>query len=148
MARSNVCPELHKPAAPSFHAFTFTMPDTAAAPSFVVAGSGESAEGKGSYRDNTVALGDTSPAGLRRKAQWVLAEMERRMAALGFTWAATTGVQAYTVHDLHPFLADELVARGAARHGLTWQFCRPPVVDLEYEMDCRGVMLERVLPQR
>lgn len=146
VARSNVCPELHKPAAPSFHAFTFTIPDGAAAPSFVVAGSGESAEGKGSYRDNTVALGDVSPAGLRRKAQWVLAEMERRMAALGFTWAETTGVQAYTVHDLHPFLADELVTRGAARHGLTWQFCRPPVVGLEYEMDCRGVAVERVVP--
>ncbi|UPY38256.1 hypothetical protein [Sediminicoccus sp. KRV36] len=147
VARSNVCPELHKPAAPSFHAFTFTIPDAAAAPSFVVAGSGESAEGKGSYRDNTVALGDVSPAGLRKKAQWVLAEMERRMATLGFTWAATTGVQAYTVHDLHPFLAEELVVRGAARHGLTWQFCRPPVVDLEYEMDCRGVFSERVLPK-
>ena len=145
VARSNVCPELHKPASPSFHAFTFTVEDAHAAPSFVVAGSGESAEGKGTYRENTVALGDLSPAGLRLKAQWVMSEMERRMAALGFTWAATTGVQAYTVHDLHPFLADELVARGAARHGLTWQFCRPPVVDLEYEMDCRGVMSERVL---
>ncbi|MBX9750143.1 MAG: hypothetical protein K5Q68_11055 [Roseococcus sp.] len=148
VARSNVCPELHKPAAPSFHAFTFTVPETSAPASFVVAGSGESAEGKGSYRDNTVALGDLSPAGMRRKAQWVLGEMERRMAALGFTWAATTGVQAYTVHDIHPFLTEEVVARGAARHGLTWQFCRPPVVDLEYEMDCRGVFVERVLPAR
>ena len=146
VARSNVCPELHKPPSPSFHAFTFTVEDANAAPSFVVAGSGESAEGKGTYRENTVALGDLSPAGLRQKALWVMGEMERRMAALGFTWAATTGVQAYTVHDLHPFLADELVARGAVRHGLTWQFCRPPVVDLEYEMDCRGVMNERVLP--
>lgn len=146
VARSNVCPELHKPAVPSFHAFTYTVPEADAPPSFVVAGSGEAAEGKGSYRDNTIALGDLSPSGLRMKATYVLGEMERRMAALGFTWAATTGVQAYTVHDLHPFLADELVARGAARHGLTWQFCRPPVVDLEYEMDCRGVMSERVLP--
>lgn len=146
IARSNVCPELAPPAAPAFHAFTYAVPDPAAAPSFAVAGSGESAEGKGDYRSNTVALGDTSPAGLLRKAQWVLGEMERRMAALGFTWADATGVQAYTVHDLHPFLADELARRGALRHGLTWQFCRPPVVDLEYEMDCRGIALERVLP--
>jgi len=145
VARSNVCPELHKPTAPAFHAFTFTVPDANAAPSFVVAGSGESAEGKGTYRDNTIALGDLSPAGLRKKAHWVLGEMERRMAALGFAWPDTTAVQAYTVHDLHPFLAEEVVARGAARHGLTWQFCRPPVVDLEYEMDCRGVAVERVL---
>ena len=74
-------------------------------------------------------------------------EMERRMAALGgFVWTDTTAVQAYTIHDIHPFLADEVARRGAARHGLTWQFCRPPVRDLEYEMDCRGVPVERVLP--
>jgi len=50
------------------------------------------------------------------------------------------------VHDIHPLLAGELVARGAARHGLTGQYCRPPVVGLDYEMDCRGVWRERVLP--
>jgi hypothetical protein len=117
-----------------------------AAPSFVVAGSGESAEGKGSYAENTVAFRDLSPGGLRTKAIYVLGEMERRMAALGADWTTTTGVQVYTVHDIRPFLDDEIVRRGAARHGVTWQYCRPPVVDLEYEMDCRGLPLERVLP--
>jgi len=146
VARSNVCPEVSPPLAPAFHAFCYTVPDAGAAPSFVVAGSGEAAEGHANYRDHTVALGDTSPAGLREKARWVLGEMERRMTALGFGWADTTAVQAYTVHDLHPFLADEVAGRGAARHGLTWQFCRPPVRDLDYEMDCRGVASERVLP--
>lgn len=147
VARSNVCPEIAPPAEPCFHAFVFTVPDAGAAPSFVVAGSGESAEGKGDYRSNTVALGDVSPAGMLAKARWVLGEMERRMGLLGAGWAATTGVQAYTVHDIHPFLATEIVARGAARHGLTWQFCRPPVVDLEFEMDCRGLWRETVLPR-
>jgi hypothetical protein len=145
VARSNVCPELAPPAEPGFHAFTYTVPDAAAAPSFVVAGSGEAPEGHANYRDHIVALDDTSPAGMRRKADWVLGEMERRMAALDGRWAMTTGVQAYTVHDIHPFLAEALVARGAARHGVTWQFCRPPVVGLDYEMDCRAVAIERVL---
>jgi hypothetical protein len=148
VARSNVCPELAPPSEPCFHAFVYTVPDAAAPPSFAVAGSGEAPEGRGSYRDHTVALGDVSPAGLRMKARWVLGEMERRMGLLGAGWGGTTAVQAYTVHDIHPFLAEELVARGAARHGLTWQFCRPPVVDLDYEMDCRGVWRERVLPAR
>ena len=48
--------------------------------------------------------------------------------------------QTYTVHDFHPVFADALVRRGAARSGLTWHFARPPVIDLEYEMDCRRVM--------
>ena len=39
-------------------------------------------------------------------------------------------------------LADEIVRRGAARAGLTWHFCRPPVQGLEYEMDCRAVAVE------
>jgi len=34
---------------------------------------------------------------------------------------------------------------GAARPGLTWHFARPPVVELEYEMDCRGVRREQVI---
>src|SRR6266567_3654070 len=75
----------------------------------------------------------------------VLAEMERRLSALGFAWHDTTATQVYTVHDLHPVLAEEIVRRGAARAGLTWHFARPPVIELEYEMDCRGVRHERVI---
>ncbi|SDB53992.1 2-amino-5-chloromuconate deaminase CnbZ [Belnapia rosea] len=146
VARSNVCPAISPPAEPGFHAFTFALPDAEAGPSFVVAGSGESLEGKATYAESTVAYRDLSPAGIRAKAEYVLGEMERRMAALDATWQVTTGVQVYTVHDIHPLLGDELVRRGAARHGVTWQHCRPPVVDLEYEMDCRGLPLERVLP--
>lgn len=145
VARSNVCPEIDPPTAPGFHAFSFTVPDEDAPPSFVVAGSGEAVEGKGNYRDHTVALGDASPEGIRQKALYVLGEMERRMSALGFNWASTTATQVYTVHDIHPFLADELARRGAMCAGLTWQYCRPPVIDLEYEMDCRGVHAERVI---
>ena len=35
--------------------------------------------------------------------------------------------------------------RGAARHGLTWHLNRPPVRGLDYEMDTRGVAVERVV---
>jgi hypothetical protein len=145
VARSNVCPRHAPPTEPCFHAFCYTVPDADAAPSFAVAGSGEAAEGKGSYRDNTIAYGDTSPAGLLKKGLWVLGEMERRMGLLGHGWAGTTGVQAYTVHPLPPALAAEMATRGVLRHGLTWQDCRPPVEGLEFEMDCRGIGLERVV---
>lgn len=144
VARSNVCPALDPPAEPSFHAFSYTETAASAVPSFVVAGSGEAPEGRGNYRDHIVRLGDITPAGMLEKARFVLGEMERRMAGLGFTWKDTTATQLYTVHDVHPFFADEIVRRGAARSGLTWHYNRPPVVDLEYEMDCRGVSIERV----
>jgi hypothetical protein len=145
VARSNVCPELDPPAEPSFHAFSFTVAASDARKSFVVAGSGEAREGQGDYSQTTVRHGETGPDAMREKARYVLGEMERRMALLGATWADCTATQAYTVHDLHPFLGDEIVRRGAARAGLTWHFNRPPVRGLEFEMDCRGVALERVI---
>ena len=143
VARSNVCPELDPPSAPSFHAFAYTVPG--ALSGFHIAGSGEIPEGKGAYPDRIVRPGDVSPEGLREKARWVLAEMERRMAALGFGWSDVTATQLYTVHDVHPFLADDIIRRGAAPGGLTWHFARPPIVGLDYEMDCRGIGREVVL---
>ncbi|MDB5401534.1 MAG: hypothetical protein QOD93_102 [Acetobacteraceae bacterium] len=146
VARSNVCPEIDPPATPSFHAFCYAAPaPTGVRSSFVVAGSGESQEGSGPYRDKTIRYGETSPDAIAEKGRYVLGVMERRMAALDADWGSTTAVQVYTVHDLYPFLGTEIVTRGAARHGLTWQYCRPPVIGLEYEMDCRGVASERVV---
>lgn len=144
VARSNVCPAIDPPAEPSFHAFSYTVEAAAANASFVVAGSGEAEEGHATYRDGIVRRGDVSRDGLREKARFVLSEMERRMGALGFGWAETTATQVYTVHDFHPFVGDDIVRRGAARAGLTWHFARPPVVELEYEMDCRGVGREEI----
>ena len=146
VARSNVCPEIAPPATPSLYAFSYTTPaEGRDRGSFQVAGSGEAPEGQPNYRDYIVRRGDTSTAGLREKARFVLAEMERRMAALGFGWADVTGTQLYTAHDVHPILADEIVRRGATPGGLTWHLCRPPVVDLDFEMDVRGIPRELVL---
>src|SRR5215213_4670190 len=145
VARSNVCPAIDPPNEPSFHAFCFTIPARSPIPTFVVAGSGEAVEGKGNYRDHTVRRGETSPDAIAEKARYVLDEMERRLSALRFTLADTTATQVYTVHDVHPFLADEIVRRGAAHSGLTWHYDRPPVHDLEYEMDCRAIGTERVV---
>ena len=54
-------------------------------------------------------------------------------------------VQIYTVFDIHPLLADEIARRGAARSGVTWHYARPPILGLEYEMDCSGIRLETVV---
>jgi hypothetical protein len=145
VARSNVCPELDKPVEPSFHAFAYTVPAEAPIPSFCVAGSGECPEGRSNYGDHIVRRRDVGADGLAEKARWVLGEMERRLGALGFGWAQTTATQVYTVHNFHPLTATEIVRRGAARQGLTWHYCRPPVVDIDYEMDCRGVAIEHVV---
>ncbi|MBA1146174.1 hypothetical protein H0Z60_03775 [Ectothiorhodospiraceae bacterium WFHF3C12] len=146
VARANVCPDYDKPPEPSFHAFSFTVEAPEAPHSFVISGSGEAPEGKGNYKDHIVARGDLSHDGMRQKVQWVLGEMERRMGAFGAGWSETTAVQVYTVHDIHPHLESEFATRGNLHNGLTWFLNRPPVQELEYEMDCRRVHRELVLP--
>ncbi|MBV9859482.1 MAG: hypothetical protein JO038_05190 [Alphaproteobacteria bacterium] len=146
VARSNVCPEIDPPSGPCFHAFSYTVAAAGrAAAGFVAAGSGEAREAPGDYAERTVRLGDTSPEAMREKARFVLGEMERRMAALGFDWSRSTATQLYTIYDIHSFLAEEIVRRGAMPAGLTWHYARPPVQGLEYEMDVRGVAREIVL---
>ena len=143
IARSNVCPEIGAPAAPSFYAFSYTVPGGEGG--FVAAGSGEAREGPGSYAERIVRLGDQSPAGMRDKARCVLGVMEERMGALGRGWADVTATQLYTVFPVHSFLADEFVARGALAGGLIWHFARPPVEGLDFEVDVRGVSRELVI---
>lgn len=145
VARSNVCPKIDPPAEPCFHAFSYTVPDAGAPASFVIAGSGESLEGKANYRDYIVRPGDVTPDGMLEKAKFVLDEMERRMSAFGGSWRQTTAVQLYTVQDVYSILESELGRRGVFRNGLTWHFNRPPVVGLDYEMDCRCVYREKVV---
>jgi hypothetical protein len=145
VARSNVYPEIDPPAEPSFYAFSFTRPSQSTTPSFVIAGGAEARGGSGSYPERIVRYRDLSADGLKEKVAFTVREMESRLEAFGFGWKDATGVQAYTVHDFHPVMTQELVRRGATRSGLTWHFARPPVVDLEYEMDCRRVLRETVI---
>ncbi len=146
VARSNVYPEIDPPPGPCFEAFCYTvLVDGASGGDFHVAGSGEAPEGPGSYRERIIRLGETSADAMREKALYVLGEMERRMGILGVGWAGASATQVYTVHDLHSFFADEIVARGAAAAGLTWYYARPPVEGLDYEMDLRGVSVERMI---
>jgi hypothetical protein len=145
VARSNVCPEIDPPKEPSFYAFSFTRPCHSPTPTFVIAGSAEAGEGSGSYSERIVRYRDLSLGGMKDKVRFTVRQMESRMQALGFGWNDTTAVQAYTIRDIYPVLAEELVGRGATRFGLTWHFARPPVVDLEFEMDCRRVARETVI---
>jgi hypothetical protein len=145
VARSNVCPEISGPPEPSFHAFSYVAEGDAGAPQFVISGSAEARDGSAPYAERIIRLNDTSPDALREKAAFVLGRMEDRMDAFGHGWADTTATQVYCVYDIHPFMAGEIVRRGAARCGLSWHFNRPPVIGLDYEMDCRSVSVERAI---
>jgi len=149
VARSNVCPKINPPPEPSFEAFCYTVPDDGnaeAVTSFVISGGAEASEGPGSYKDRIIRMGDTSPDAMAEKARYVLGAMEARMAALGVGWDQVTTTQVYTVHNIHSFLEDEIIRRGAAPGGITWSYARPPVEGLDYEMDVRGLPVQKVIP--
>ena len=141
VARSNVAPDTHPPAEPCFHAFCYTVPSVKSG-SFVVAGSGEWPEG-GKFPEDIVARDDISPAGMKRKCNWVLDTMEYRMKRLGVDWRHATVIQLYTVHDIHPLT--QQIQKRIHSSSITRHYCRPPIAGLEFEMDLRGVSVERVL---
>jgi hypothetical protein len=146
VARSNVCPEIDPPTQPSFHAFSFTVPAAAGtAPTFVISGSAEARATNAPYLERIIRHGETSPDAMREKAQFVLEEIARRLTLFGVGWRDTTATQLYTIRDVYPLLADEFVRRGAAAAGVTWHFTRPPVQNLEFEVDCRSVRVEEIV---
>ena len=149
VARTNVCPMYDKPDGPSMSAFSYTVPSAVSKRgTFIIAGSGDAKESGPSYRERIIRLGDTSPEGLREKVLYVIGEMERRMQLLGFGWRDAVTAQVYTVQNVGHLVGELLAARGAAGGGVVWYYARPPVVDLEYEMDVRGAAREIVLAWR
>ena len=145
VARTNVCPEHHKPASPSLYAFSYTVPSKSRRGSFIIAGGGDATEGRQPLKDYIVRYGETSPDAMREKVRFVVAEMERRLKALGFGWQDAVSTQAYSVQDIGALVGEEIFKKGVAPGGLSWHFTRPPVVGLEYEMDVGGAAREFVL---
>ena len=143
VARTNVAPIVHPVAQPSVYGFSYTVPSDYAGKTFVVAGAGEF-RAAGPNEDNLVARGDTSLAGLTQKAETVLGIMTTRIQAMGATWADATQSNIYCVHDIHPLMAGAIVPAlaEASLHGVRWFYAQPPVLDVEYEMDVRGVRRE------
>jgi len=146
VARTNVCPMYDEPPAPSMLAFTNSVPAAKSARrTFMLSGGGDVRPGTQLYKDRIVRFGDTSPEGLREKVVYVLAEMERRLKALGFTWQDAVSTQAYTVQNIGHLVGEEMAKRGAIASGLVWNYARPPVIGLDYEMDVRGTARELIL---
>lgn len=144
VARTNVAPVINPPSEPALYGFSYTRPCPGnSPPTFVVAGAGELPEGILS-REGIVALGDTSPDGLAIKARFVMDLMETRLRDLGADWRLVSTVNVYTAHSLTPLLPEIILGRigPASIHGTMWHFSRPPIEEIEFEMDVRGTRFE------
>lgn len=146
VARCNLVPEVAPVRETSFYAFSYTVPSGPASggPDFVTSGAAECPDRPG-YRDNIVRWGETSPDALADKLRCALGDLESRFALMGVSWADVMHTQLYTVHNLHHTMERELARRGALAGGLCWHWVRPPVVDIEIELDARSVSREILL---
>jgi hypothetical protein len=130
------------------HAFSYTMPASSAfsrTPTFVVAGIPD-------VRflvptPEIVASGDVSENGLRQKTIFILETIEGFLTAMGSRWSDVTGIQLYTVRDLHPLLESVVLPRlgEAAMRGIQWHYVLLPVGGGDVEIDVRSVRAELLI---
>ena len=147
VARTNVAPAASPIAEPSIYGFYYTVPAVdAARPAFVIAGVPEVLSREGGKRE-VVAAGDVSLGGLRRKNACILEALNGLLREMKLGWSEASAVNLYTVHDLHPLFATDLLpALGvAANRGIRWHYARPPVIGLELEIDGYAAHQELVL---
>jgi hypothetical protein len=145
VARTNVAPTIDTPSHPIVYAFSYTVPTREDRRTLVVAGSGELPEGS-LDPSQIVRSGEISSGALGEKARFVLGLMNDRVLGLGANWDEVNVVNVYTVHDIAPHFTSLIVPQtGNAHHGITWHCARPPIVNIEYEMDVRGCAREIVL---
>ena len=149
VARCNLIPTGRKPDQPSLYAFSYTVPlamplAPSASADFHTSGAAECPDRPG-YRDNIVRLGDTSAEGLADKIAYALGDVDARFQALGVAWSAVSRFNLYTAHNLHPVIHTALEARGAHGLAVTWHAVRPPIVDIEIEIDASRISHQRFI---
>lgn len=136
VSRTNVIPIHDGPAEPSIvMAFIVHPSQGPGGTDFIVAGAGEVAGDLGP--ENIVARGDLSPHGLNLKVECVLDIMVERLVGLGASGKSPTTTNVYTAHEISNLAAlIEAKIPSVAKHGYASWLTRPPVQEIEFEMDC------------
>lgn len=139
VGRSNLAPILSPPAEAVLFAVTFTVPaEGAGGIDYLISGKPESSE------DGVVGGDDVSDAGMRLKAEFVMAELRARAAELGVDWSIISAAQCYTTRPLGPVIGTVMGELPLAWGGLTLVAAHPPVTGLYFEVDVRSVSQESI----
>jgi len=70
--------------------------------------------------------------------------MESRLRGLGLEWTMVSMANVYTAHSITELFPAVILSRmgAAAIHGVHWHFSRPPIEEIEFEMDLRSTITE------
>ena len=147
LARTNVSPADNPPEESVLHGFSYVCAGGGEhQPSVIVAGAGELREG---FLENEriIRRGETDREAMKEKSLYVMGVMEERLRGLGTSWESIGRVDVYTIHPVDALVEEIVLPRlgSTSRHGINWYRSRPPVVEIEYEMDTRGVERELLL---
>jgi hypothetical protein len=128
-ARTNVAPEIDPPVEPSLHAFCYTIEGRAPRSTFVISGVPEPPGTKG---------------GLAGYWKAILGTIDANMTALAIDWGEVTETQIYCTRADHELFGEGGLPRFGelVRPGLRWFLSRPPIDDLNLEIDVRGLASE------
>lgn len=136
IARTNVIPINDGPIEPSIAmAFIVHPSEGSGGIDFIVAGAGEIEGDIGA--ENIVARGDLTTQGFTLKVECVLRVILKRLSVLNKTGNSPTVVNVYTAHDILR-LAYAIGSKlpSISRNGFTSWLMRPPVNEVEFEIDC------------
>jgi len=146
IARTNVAPVVDPPNETVLYGFSYCFPSHTPRSTFVVAGGGELPT-RSLDRDRIVRVGETSADAMLAKAECVVGIMRYRLDRLGATDDLISAIDVYTAHGLQQPLSEVVMPAlpAASRLGVHWFYSRPPVGEIEFEMDMRGVSQELVI---
>jgi hypothetical protein len=130
------------------HAFTYTVPASSRSSrlaTFVVAGIPEVRFL--APEPEIVAKDDLSLNGLRQKTTFILETIEGLLTTMGAGWSDVTGIQLYTVRDLHPLIESVVLPRigEAAMRGIQWHYVLLPIGGGDVEIDVRSVRADLII---
>lgn len=140
VARCNLVPVNQAPEAPSFYAFSYTMPIEGKLQShdFVTSGAAECFD-RPNYKESIVRLGDTTADAMVEKLRFAVADLDARFNIMQSSWEQASSVNLYTAHPFNMDMVDIFNHKQANKTGVCWHQVRPPVKDLEIEIDAKRV---------
>ena len=147
VARTNIAPQFNPPETTQLYAYSYIVRNpNVQRKTLVVAGAGELIEGI-LETNRIIRLGDTSNDAIAEKARYVLQVMTDRLKGLGGDWNLINCIDVYTIHPLLDILPSEILPALGNSHnnGIHWYYSRPPVIDIDFEMDMRGTITNLVV---
>ena len=142
LARTNVAPAHRPPKEVSLQAFSFTVPSSGEGRTFIVAGA---AELRDDVLDAAAVMrpGETGLDAMAEKAGYVMGTMGSRLDGLGASWDEVTTINVFALDHVADVVRSVVLPHaGHDADSVHWYPSLPPVADVRWEMDVRGVRRE------